>query len=438
MNLFWKNLLGGITPTAKLEQSEAELISAFKRYEEVGKSLELVEYKKLFHVVKSPEFIENKKTLQNRKYKDTEEYRDAAKFKKLDNMQPIKLYYQVLGSKELKEYLEFKKSPEFEELGDKAKVKASEKLQKLKAFEHSKAYKTYSRFHESYIIKEYEQLKTLVQTPDFKTKNEFWANPNRWQSTDDFKTEQRFYELAKNPDIAFYVKEDSARFEKISKLNETFREEFNWNTLDKSRWNFGFSYKSPKLIGNHSFANENQANNSGKNVSVVNGILNISTKAETVKAAAWHTTKGFIEKEFKFTADVLQTATHFRQKRGEFSAKIKCTGNVHHAFWLGTDEKLPHINVFLFDGKKIKVGNANKNIIDGVEITGLNPSQFYIYKLVWTEKELVWYINNFEVYRTASNIPNQEMYLAFSSFIPEKQRGSAGNLEVDWVKVAQK
>jgi len=73
MNLFWKKLFGEITPTAKLEKDEAELKEAMHRYAEVEKSVELVEYKKLFHIVKSAKFQENKKILQNRKYKDTEE-----------------------------------------------------------------------------------------------------------------------------------------------------------------------------------------------------------------------------------------------------------------------------------------------------------------------------------------------------------------------------
>jgi len=159
MNLFWKNLFGGITPTAKLEKEEAALIKAMHRFREIEKSVELSEYKTLFHEVKSSAFIENKKTLQNRKYKDTEEYRSAKKLKKLEASPAINLYFQVLKSIELEQYLAFKNSSEFEDLGDKKKVKNSEKLQKLKHFEHSKAYKTYTRFHNSYIIKEFEQLK---------------------------------------------------------------------------------------------------------------------------------------------------------------------------------------------------------------------------------------------------------------------------------------
>ena len=67
MNLFWKKIFGGISSTAKLEKEEIELVKAMQRYAEVEKSVELAEYKKLYHVVKSAEFQEKKKTLQNRK-----------------------------------------------------------------------------------------------------------------------------------------------------------------------------------------------------------------------------------------------------------------------------------------------------------------------------------------------------------------------------------
>jgi len=434
MNLFWKKLFGGITPTAKLEKNEADLIKAMHRYAEVEKSVELADYKKLFHLVKSADFQENKKILKHRKYKDTEEYRNTRKCKKLQNSPSIRLYYQVLESDILKQYIHFKTTPDYELLGDKKKVKTSETLKRFKQFEHSKDYKTYIRFHDSYILKEFELLKIKVASPEFKKANDFWANENRWHNTPEFAQQERFYELAKNPDIVFYENEKPQRFEKYRAMTLSFQDEFDWNTLDKSHWNFGFHYKSDKLIGNHSFSNEKQANHSGKNVSVVEGILKLVTKHEKVRVRAWDTSKGFIEKEYNYTSDVLQTAESFRQKQGVFRAKLRCTGNVQHAFWLGTESKLPHISIFHFNGKAITLGNANKNVIDGIQIKGLNPAQFYIYTLIWSAKELIWMINDLEVYRTASNIPLDSMYLAFNSFISQKQKGSAGSLEVDWVR----
>ena len=434
MNLFWKKLFGGITPTAKLEKNEAELVKAMHRYAEVEKSVELAEYKKLFHVVKSSKFQENKKVLKNRKYKDTEEYRSSIKCRKLQYSSSIKLYYHILESDILRQYHIFKTTPEYELLGDKKKIKTSKTLQQFKKFEHSKAYKTYIRFHNSYIIKEYELLKIKVAKPEFIKANNFWANEDRWHSTPEYAQQQRFYELAKNQDIIFHENEKPERFEKYKTLKLSFEDDFGWNTLDKSRWNFGFHYKSGELIGSHSFANEKQANNSGKNVSVEEGILKITTKREKITTRAWDISKGFIDKEYNYTSDILQTADTFRQKGGIFRAKLRCTGDIQHAFWLGAESKLPHINIFHFDGKSISLGNVNKNIVDGIKIIGLNTCQFYIYTLIWSEKELIWLINDLEVYRTVSNIPSETMYLSFNSFISKMQKGSTGNLEVDWVR----
>ena len=96
--------------------------------------------------------------------------------------------------------------------------------------------------------------------------------------------------------------------------------------------------------------------------------------------------KGFIDKEYLFTSDVLQTAETFKQKYGTIRAKIRCSGNLNHAFWLGADGKLPHVNIFHYNGKHITVGNSNNNVVDGIKISGLNPHQFYIYTLIWTKK----------------------------------------------------
>lgn len=434
MNLFWKNLFGKITPAAILEKREEELVVALERYEKVSKSIEIEEYNKLFHEVKSATFIENKKTLQNRKYKDTEEFRTLKQYNKYHHSPSIKTYFEVLKSQELANFLEFKATPEYEKLGDKKALAASVKLQKMKDFEKSEKYKIYCRYHDSYAIKEYTELKKKVETDDFKKKNAFWEKADRWQTTPEYKKEQRFYELSKNPDIVFYINENPERFEVYKKQQITFEDKFNWNSLSKSAWNIGFHYPNANTIANHSFANEKQANNDGKNTVVRDGYLTIQTKKESVAARAWDSEKGFLMKQFEYTSDVIQTANVFRQKGGVFMAKLRCSGNVNHAFWLGSEGKLPHVNIFHFDGKNVRVGNGYQNIIDGTKIKGINPANFHIYTFKWSKKELVWMINDVEVYRTTANIPQNEMYMVLNSFIPSKSTGSEGLFEIDWVR----
>ncbi|MFV0471592.1 MAG: family 16 glycosylhydrolase [Paludibacteraceae bacterium] len=435
MNLFWKKLFGNVLSTAKYENNEKNLVRDMKRYDEIEKSVELGEYRKLFHEVKSADFKEKKKTLQNRKYKDTEQYRISKKLHKLHADTKLKMYFETLRSDSLRQYLQFRSTSEYENLGNKQKVSQSVQLQQMKDFENSKEYKNYIRFHNSYVVKEYEELKIKTATPEFKKENEFWADEHRWKTVPEYAREQRYYELAKNPDIVFYENIRPEKFNQHRKLVKSFADNFDWNTLDKSHWSFGFYSQTKPLKTNYSFSNEHQANNSGKNVQVKNGVLNIITQYEKTKATAWDESKGFVEKEFDYTSDVIQTSLEFRQKYGLFRAKIRCTGNIHHAFWLSGANKLPHTNIFHYNGKEITMGNAHPNVMDEVKITGIPHSQFYIYSLIWTPRELIWFINDFEVYRTTSNVPQEAMYLGFNSFIPHKSKPANGNLYVDWVRV---
>lgn len=44
-------------------------------------------------------------------------------------------------------------------------------------------------------------------------------------------------------------------------------------------------------------------------------------------------------------------------------------------------------------------------------------------------------VNNLEVSRTSTTISKKDLYLAFNSFISEKQKASTGSMKVDWVRV---
>ena len=435
MNLFWKKLTGKIKSTSKFEKDQSTLMEKFVRYSKIEKSKELAEYKMLFDIVQSAEFKEKKNTLLYRKYKDTSYYRNMKKFEKLQSNKKLQFYFEHLNDELLNDFLAFKNTAEYELLGKKKEVKKSEKLQVYKRFEKSKVYKNYVRFNNTYIVDDFLKIKEEVSTDEFKKENEFWANKNRWQTTPEYETEQRYLTLAANPDIVFYESIDATIFDEIRNLQLVFADGFDGNTILDENWEYGFRYPSYKLMANHSFVNEQQANNGGRNVNATDGCLAIFTKRETVKASAWDTSKGFVEKEFNYTSDVLHSKT-FKQKGGVFSAKIRCTGKLHHAFWLSGDGRKEHINVFHFNGKNITMGNAtNEGFFDQIKLSGLNAAAYHVYTLEWTDKELVWYVNNYEVYRTQNSVPQDELFMTFNSFITENQKPSTGVLEVDWLKV---
>ncbi len=441
MNLFWKRLFGGFTPTEKFEAQYGSLAHEYKRYVAIRDSKELAEYNELFQVVKSSQFKEKKKTLKTRKYSDTQEYRDITKFNKLEKMADLQAYYQVLKSGMLKEYLDFKQKPEFVLLGNAEEVKKSPELSRLKEFERSKEYKIYTRFHESYIIKEYEELRARVTTEEFKKENEFWADKNRWDKTKEAETERRFFQLEDSEDMKFFRKQDPKRFALLDKYELVCHEDFVSNSLAQTKLSTGFGYLNPALVGNHSMLNERQANNLGKNVMIGGNRMHIMTKEEKKDAIAWHPQKGFVQKSYDYTADVVNGKEAMSQKYGVFSAKIRFFGSkdVNHAFWLTEGTKTPQINVAINKGDKVEVGlhwaNGTQNNYVTTTVKGLKLDQFHVFSVLWNEKEVVWYINDFEVFRTTSFVPGQPMFPVFNSYIPEKNKGGNGDFEIAYVKV---
>ena len=444
MNLYWKSLFGGLMSTAKYEDKLHKELADYKRFLLISESKELEEYNELYKQVKSSSFKELKRTLVSRKYKDTQEYRDMAKFKKLDKKSDLKLYFQILESSILADYLAFKATPDFVSLANHDLVKKTPELARLKKFEKSKEYKIYTRFHNSYIVKEYLELKDKVSHPEFQKNNEFWSNSKRWETTKEYQEEKRFHQLADNDDIRFYVKHKIEDFKNIAGYELVFEDNFDWNSLNASKWDAGFHYKNPAFVGNHSFANEQQANNNGNNVRVIAGNLHIVTKEQKVEALTWHPEKGFVQKEFDYTSDVIHGCNACCQKGGIYRAKMRFAGakGVTHALWLKGENKTPHINICKCENGEVEVGiywsSKFETKYTSTRIKGLNLSKFFIYTLIWNEKELIWYINDLEVFRTSIFMTQEAMYPMVNSFIAEGKKAGEADFEIDYIKVYSK
>ena len=435
MRLFFQKLTGKLLSTEKFENLIAQRAIDIKHYREVESSNELQEMQQLKTVVTTTLFEQNKQTLLHRKYKDTPEYQTMREYEELNSNRDLQLYLRVRESEQLKDFLQFLQTEEAIGMADRKARRKSPLLQKMYAYSRSKAYKAFVRFDGTDTPDKYLQLKKEVETDDFKQRHSFWANAKRWYTTEEYKQEKRYQELAANPDIVWFMQTDKKMIEYYESFTETFTENFDWNTLDKSKWQSGFKYEHTGLKAHHSYTSQQQAYVGGKNTRVQGGTLHLRTLLESVKAPAWDEKKGFVDTKFSYTSDVIQTADNFRQKGGLIMAKIRFTGKVHHAFWLGTEKPLPRTTIVHAYGRHLSVGKMTKNGRAKEEVSGLNPAKFFVYTLEWTEQEMVWYINNMEVFRTSTDIPREEMYLAFSSWLNQGEKGSTGEIEVDWVKV---
>jgi len=435
MNLFWKKLFRILQPTSIFEK-KMDAVQITSDGDEYDFSADELQYKaRLEEFVNSADFREKKELYRTKKYKDTDEHRIMRQYEKLLNSADIRLYYETKNSALLKEYLDFKSNPESLNLKDLSISEVSAKIDKLKLFEQSKEYKNYTQYHDSLAIREFEELKKKISEPEFQQSNAFWANPDRWETTPEYRLEQRYLALVGEKISTGRRRNKTSIFKKYNSVKLTFYERFDWLKLEDSRWSPGFHSGNSRLIGNYSFTNEHQSNNNGQNVAVSEGVLTIHTVELPNRSLAWDVQKGFVEKDFKCTSDVIQTSATFKQKYGVFSAKVRCSGTLHHALWLSGDRKLPHVNIFHFNGSKITIGNANQHKIDGVEITGISENRYYIYTLEWTPRALIWYVNNVEVYRTNENVPHEALYIGINSFIPSKMEPTFGKFEVEWIKV---
>lgn len=435
MNLFWKRLFRVVQSTSAFEKKIDSVQTTVGSDEQDYSTGDLQDKAHLEELVNSIDFRQKKELYKSKKYKDTDENRIMRQYEKLLNDPNIKLYFETKNSDLLNQYLNFKSNPESLNLKNLSILDVSAKIDKLKAFEQSKEYKNYTQYHDSLAVREFEELKKKISEPEFQQANAFWANPDRWETTREYRLEQRYRELTGEQISSPGKRNKSSLFRKYASVRLTFSERFDWDRMENSRWSAGFHSGNPRLVGNYSFTNEHQANNNGRNVHTSDGILTIHTVELPTRSLAWDVQKGFVERDFSYTSDIIQTSATFKQKYGIFSAKVRCSGGLNHALWLSGDKKLPHINIFHFDGTDITMGNAGQHKIDGVEITGISEEQFFIYTLEWTPRALVWYVNNLEVYRTTENIPQEALYLGMNSFIPKKSEPATGKLEVDWIKV---
>jgi hypothetical protein len=164
----------------------------------------------------------------------------------------------------------------------------------------------------------------------------------------------------------------------------------------------------------------------------------IETLKEKTRARAWDDQLGFIFHDFEYTSDVINAGESFQFTEGIVEAKLRIRdGDITHVFSLVSENKLPQINIFHFDCKHISVGNAWKDGIQTEIIKGISPSDFYIYRLEWTSEELIWSVNNIEVFRTRKGVPYMPLFPLFASVVDKYQDGT-GTLDVDWVRIYQK
>lgn len=294
----------------------------------------------------------------------------------------------------------------------------------------------YKRFEGSEEYAEYKRLFGLVNSPEFKERRKNRKKQTAEQLVADDDLEAQLRHIAESEDGKFFLSTNPRKFRRIENLVVYKKDNFEYKNLDDSLWKAGFYYTNPKLLAVHSLSNELQANMGGKNV-VFNHGLSILTKKAQVHATAWGPKRGFEEREFQYTSDVVNGCGLVTEEYCGIRIKMRCSGKVNHAFWLSSGEKIPQINVALIKGKTIEMGvHDARGDYYYTRVKGLNPSKYYIYSIYQKDGKLIWKINNITVFKTKNIIAGRRFFPCLSSFIPDTQKNpSEGRFDVEWIEV---
>ena len=432
MNLFTARLTGKMLSTEAFEKTIYEMQERVKRWREIEKSPELAEYLELKKTVESTAFQERKNELVNRKYKDTDEGRKMTAYERLAGSMRIKGYKYALESETFQAFLHFRETEEFQKIRSlKERLKSSE-LRMYNMIYRSAFYKNYQKVLNSPELRQLTELEKEIQTEDFQKRHAFWADAKRWQHSEEYKTEQRYQELANSDNIKFYY---AQREEKID-WAELFRPSFDDDMSSSKNWKAGYGYANPAMKDGHSRTSELQAYNGGKNTFFVEGRMDLETREESKKAVAWDAKKGFIEHVFNYTSDVMNTKEAFAQESGMFMAKVRSQGAGHHFFGLTTGKlKSPMVALYHYNGNVHQMGLVNGDKTQMVDLTGMLRSMYHVYTFRWTKNELIWYVNNMELLRLPNRLPKEAMFFLAQSWLPATEKGGTGKLKIQWARV---
>jgi beta-glucanase (GH16 family) len=271
------------------------------------------------------------------------------------------------------------------------------------------------------------------------------------QLDEENKKKKDYEEFKNSKKYKWYLDlQGSDRFRELLRWKVVFEDDFSAPKLDTEKWITRY-YWGDKLIDDaYALENDKAFPTDGKNIET-GGTLKITTKREKVSGKIWKLPFGFIPQDFDYSTGLISTARSFRQKYGRIEAKIKVNyaKPVNYNFWMASEKNLPHVDILKLQQKKSKVnvghvygdvsGKASPSK-QSSQFSGLDVSQdFFIYTLDWSKDKLTWKINDVVVHERSTNIPEEEMYLVFSSGITAKpsDAGLPASMEVDWVRCYQ-
>lgn len=302
------------------------------------------------------------------------------------------------------------------------------------------AFKDYENSDE---LKGFLELEKEIKSNDFVLRKKK-IKKAEYKDSEEYHKETEYQVLKKSEKMLWYVKtKKKYPFKEIEKWDLTFEDSFNTSKLDTSKWMTRYIWGEKGLDSSYALEDDKSFPTDGDNIEFYDKKARIVTKAAKAEGLVWRGHQGFVLEDFDYTSGMINTANSFKQKYGVFTAKVKmAAGSVAQAFWMVSDGMLPHIDVARFENGKLysnyfwgKSGSNHKSLS---KTSGSKYADtYFIYTLEWSPNKLVWKING-KVFKTqTSGVPQEEMYINFSSNLKQdaSESGLPSAMELDWVRV---
>jgi beta-glucanase (GH16 family) len=449
--------------------------SKLKEFNTISSSSDLERYLELEKFVNSGEFQKVKNSADPKEYKNSPEFKKEQEYEKLKKSRNIKFYFKFKDSAKYENYLAFKKSNELEKYNalqeylnssdhkDKlanAKKGLEELNGQLKDYQQKKkssTIKTYYKFHNSQKFKDFQAFEKSKELADYIELEKYLASEEHKETIISIEEKEKAeadkkkkYEDFKNSKkYKWYLSvKDSNKFDELKKWKLVFEDDFTDGELNTDKWMTRYLWGDKFINDAYALEADKAFPTDGNNVELSNSSLRIVTRKEQTEGKVWKQPFGFIPQQFNYTTGLISTAKSHRQKFGKFEAKIKVNyaKPVNYNFWMVSEKNLPHVDILKLNKKKTKVELAHHtgDLTNGSgpdtiksEFSGLDVAQdYFIYTFIWTPDKLTWKINDVIVNEQKKNIPQEEMYLVFSSSMTGKVDGGGlpASLEIDWVR----
>ncbi len=452
-----RSRLGMLPGTSRIEAQDMALKKEYDEFLSYEQSKEPQRFTELEETVTSQDFRDRKKFINNQRFKGSEAHEKFTEYSSMRNSPEFKGYFRFVSSKYFPDFKKFDNSPEInkieanraEEQEEIANLKKSPGIKAYYKLAGSKDLKYFRKIDGSPELEKFKELEDYVTSDEFKKTKEYLESKDKFKSSPEYQQEQEYRELKKSKKLKWYLKaKDSGKFDEIRKWKLEFEDDFSDNKIDGNKWLTSFYWGKKLLKESYSMAADLHYYTEGRNIEVVGNILKLHTRKENVTGQAWDPSLGFFPKDFKFTSGLINTGESFRQKYGAFEAKVRMhrAPSVYHAFWMLSEKMVPHIDILRFSGKKKKriefnyywKKNDSRDEIQkkSENIGGVDFSKgFFIFRLEWYPDLLIWKINNTVVNITEEGVPQEPMYILFSSGVEEDTgNGLPTSMDIDWVR----